>query len=63
MKKQRASSKEGFAALEKGFKTVDQAFSYYFPKDKKPLSHAEGRESGAELAERVFQEIVHSSKR
>jgi hypothetical protein len=62
MKKRRASSKKGSATPEKDYKTVDQAFAYYFPQDKKPVPPAEGRESGSELAEHLFQKLVNSKQ-
>jgi hypothetical protein len=60
MKKRRTSSREGSATPEKSYKTVDQAFAHYFPFDKKPAPHADGRESGSELAEHLFQKLVNS---
>jgi hypothetical protein len=62
MTKRRASSKENSAMAEKEYKTVDQAFAHYFPHDKKPVPHVDGRESGSELAEHLFQKLVNSKQ-
>jgi hypothetical protein len=60
MKKQNVSSAPKGETQEQVFNTVEQAFAHYFPRDKKTAPRAEGRESGAELAERVFRKIINA---
>lgn len=61
MKKQHASSERKPGDRERTYKTVEQAFAHYFPDDRKPAQRPDGRESGEELAERIFQKIVGSA--
>jgi len=62
MKKQHASSQAKSETQVQSFRTVDQAFAHYFPQDRRTPPQAEGRESGADLAERVFQKIINPPK-
>ena len=58
MRKKIVSSQSSAPAREREFKSVDQAFSHYFPSSGSQRSKLRVRESGSELAERAFARIT-----
>ena len=61
MPKKLASSNNGVRASKRAFKSVEQAFSHYFPSGGSKRSKLRIRESGSEFAERVFAQIAKLS--
>jgi hypothetical protein len=59
MLKKLASSHNGTPPRKRAFRSVDQVFSHYFPASGgSRRSKLRVRESGSELAERVFAQIT-----
>jgi hypothetical protein len=63
MEKRRNSSIDGKNKTQNSFRTVDQAFAHFFPANTVFPRKTRIRESGTDLAERVFSKVLRGQKR
>jgi hypothetical protein len=62
VQKKFASSQKRKTAKDDLFKTIDEAFLRFFPSANTGRARWKGRESGAELAEKLFAKAARSNK-
>jgi hypothetical protein len=55
-----ARSKRTHAKPRRGFSTVQETLSHFFPEQKTRVAYVRGKECGTKAAERAFTEIAES---